>query len=93
MVHKVQDWEISSQNRVYHLYKSVAFSRNWLRRPETGMKNGFEEMEHEFPFGICYPEKQDYLFRCSVAGGNFPLGRLKKVVYHLLLSWISRRLL
>ena len=23
-------------------------------------------------FGIFHPEKQDYLFRCSVARGNFP---------------------
>ena len=37
-----------------------------------------EEMEHEFPLGIFHPEKQDYLFRCSVAPGNFPLGRPKK---------------
>ena len=36
------------------------------------------KMEHEFPFGIFRPEKQDYLFRCSVAPGNFPLGRPKK---------------
>ena len=28
-------------------------------------------MEHEFPFGIFHPEKQDYLFNCSVAPGNF----------------------
>ena len=42
------------------------------RRPETGIKDGFEETEHEFPFGIFHPEKLDYLFRCSVASGNFP---------------------
>ena len=29
-------------------------------------------MEHKFPFGIFRPEKQDYLFRCSVAPGNCP---------------------
>ena len=34
-------------------------------------------MDHEFPFGIFRPEKQDYLFRCSVARGNFPLERLE----------------
>ena len=50
----------------------------WAACAETGMKNGFKEVEHEFPFD---------------AGGNFPLGRLKKVVYHLLLSRISRRFL
>ena len=35
-------------------------------------------MDHEFPIGIFHLEKQDYLFRCSVAPGNFPLGRPKK---------------
>ena len=30
----------------------------------------FEEMEHEFPFGIFHPEKQDHLFRCSVPARN-----------------------
>ena len=34
-------------------------------------------MEHEFPLGIFRPEKEDYLFRCSVAPGNFPLERPK----------------
>ena len=29
-------------------------------------KDGFEEMEHEFPFGIIRPENHDYLFRCSL---------------------------
>ena len=48
------------------------------RRPETGIKDGFEEMDHESPFGIFHPDKQDYLFRCFVAPGNFPLGEPKK---------------
>ena len=42
------------------------------RRPETGIKDGFEKTEHEFPFGIFHPEKLDCLFRCSVTSGNFP---------------------
>ena len=46
----------------------------------TGIKDGFEEMEHKFPFGIFRPEKQDYLFGCSVvATGNFPVERPKKL--------------
>ena len=61
------------------MYRSVPFNGKRLRRPQTGIKDGFEEMEHEFPFGIFRPEKQDYLFRCSVAPGNFPLGRPKKL--------------
>ena len=44
------------------MYKSVPCT-------ETGIKDGFEEMErvHEFRFGPLCPEKQDYLFRCPVA--------------------------
>ena len=41
--------------------------------PETGIKDGLEEMELEFSFATVRPEKRDYLFRCSVASGNFPL--------------------
>ena len=50
------------------------------RRPEPGIKDGFEEMELEFPIGRFRPEKQDYLFRCSVAPGNFPMEQLKSRV-------------
>ena len=35
-------------------------------------------MEHEFPFEIFHPEKQNYFFRCSLSPGNFPSGRHKK---------------
>ena len=58
----------------YHLYKSVPFTEKRPRRPETVIKDGFAEMEHEFLFVIFHPKKQDHLFRCSVAPGNFPLG-------------------
>ena len=45
---------------VYRLYESVPFIG---KRPlETGIKDGFEEAEHEFPFEIFRPKKQDYLF-------------------------------
>ena len=46
-----------------------------MNRLETGIKDGFEEMEYEFPFRIS---DRTYLFRCSVAPGNFPLDRPKK---------------
>ena len=55
--------------------------RKRLGRRETGIKDSFEEVEHEFPFGTFRPQKkkkQDYLIRCSVAPGNFPLERPKK---------------
>ena len=49
-------------------------------RPETVIKNSFEEMEHEFPFETFRTEKQDYLFRNSVPPGNFQLGETKNSV-------------
>ena len=39
-----------------HLYESVPFTGKQPRRPETGIKDSFEEMEHEFPFGIFHPQ-------------------------------------
>ena len=60
------------------LYKSVPVTEKRPRRFETGIKDGCEEMEHEFPF-FC-PEEQDYLFRCSVAPGHFPLAQPKSRV-------------
>ena len=35
------------------------------KRPRGNETDGFVEMEHEFPFGILRPEKQENLFRCS----------------------------
>ena len=58
----------------FHLPKN---DREGLKRPKTGLKDGFEEMEHEFPFGIFRPEKHDHLFRCSVTPGNLPMERPK----------------
>ena len=50
MVRTIQDRQISFPNRFYHFcnYKSVPIIEKRLRKPETGMKDGFEEMEHEF---------------------------------------------
>ena len=50
----------------------------YQKRRETGIKDGWEEMEYKFLFGRFFAEKQDYLFRCSVAPGNFPRERPKK---------------
>ena len=78
MLRKIQGWQISSRNRVYHLYKSVPYTQKRLRKPEAAIKEGFEEMEHEFPFETFRPWKQDYLCRHSVAPGNFPLKQPEK---------------
>ena len=40
------------------------------RRLETGVKDSFEKKKKEVPFGTFRPEKQNYLFRCSVAPGT-----------------------
>ena len=70
-----------SRNRLYHLHKSSPFTDKRRRKPEADIKDGFEELGHTFPFGKYQPLKQDYLFRRSVAPGNFPLTR---PVFHLL---------
>ena len=49
----------------------VQISSIYRKTAGTGIKDGFEGMEHEFPFGIFHPEKQDYPFRCSVAPKKF----------------------
>ena len=41
---------ISFQNRIFHLYKSVLFTQQRPRRPETGIKGDFDEKEHECSF-------------------------------------------
>ena len=50
MVRAIQDRQIASWNRVFHFYnyKSVPFIEKRPQKPETGVKDGFEEMEHEF---------------------------------------------
>ena len=55
------------------------------------IKDGFEEIEHEFPFGTFRPEKQDYLFRRFVTPGNFPPKRPKKFVLYLLSNRIFQK--
>ena len=54
------------------MYESVPFTEKRPRRPETGVKDDFEEMDHEFPFGTFSPEKEDNLIRCSVVAGDYP---------------------
>ena len=44
----------------------------------TGIKDGFEEIDHESSLGTFRQEKQDYLFKRSLAPGKFPLKRPKK---------------
>ena len=84
---------MSSRNRLYHLFKSVPFTEKRPRRPETGIKDGFEGMEHEFPFGIFHPEKQDYIFRCQFrCSRKVPVGKTQKVAFHLLSNRISRKI-
>ena len=53
----------------------------------------FEKMVHEFPFGKFRPEKQDYLFRRSVASGNFSLERPEKSCTIYFPTGISGKLL
>ena len=90
---KFRTGKFPSRNRVYHLDELVLFTGKWPRSPETGVKDGFEEMEHEFLFGIFRPEKQDNLFRCTFrCSRKFSSGTTKKVMFHLLSNRIFRNL-
>ena len=74
MVIKIQDCYFPPGIAFTICRKSVPFTEKLPRKPETGIKVGSEEMEHEFAFGISRPKKPDYILRFSVALGNFPLG-------------------
>ena len=84
---------MSSRSRVCYLHKSFPFTEKRLRRPETGIKDGFEEMEHEFPFGKFRPEMRDNLFRCSAAPADIFAGTTQNVMYYdfKLSKWIFRK--
>ena len=58
------------------MYESVLFSEKRSPRPE--IKDAFEEMEYEFPFGTFRPEKQGYIFKYFIATENLPLERPRK---------------
>ena len=63
-----------------------------LSRPETGIKDGFQEMEHKLLLGIFCPEKTGppfQIFRCS---RKFSAGTTQKGVSHLLSNWIFWKL-
>ena len=64
------------------MYKSATFAEKRQRKPETGIKYGFEEIDHEFR-----PEKQRFL--CS---RKFSAGTTQKVVLDLLSNQIFRNL-
>ena len=66
--------------------------RKRLGRRDTGIKDSFEEVEHEFPFGTFRPQKKKtglpyQMFRCS---RKFSTGTTQKVVFHLVSNRIFR---
>ena len=82
---------MSFRNRVYHLHESVSFTGKRPRRPETGIKHGFEEMEHDFCWDIQSgkPGLSFQMYRCS---WKFSAGTTKKVMFRLLSNRIFRNL-
>ena len=58
MVSKIQDWLISSRNRLYHVYNEISFI--YRKTSKQAWKLWIEEVEHEFPFATFPPEKQEY---------------------------------
>ena len=94
MVPRFQDWQISFQNRFYHLQKSVPFTGKRLRRPKTciKIKDGFKKKRNtnlrwNIPSGKTGLHFQ--MFRCS---RKFSAGTIQKVLFHLLSHRILRKL-
>ena len=93
MVRKIQDWWISSRNRVYSLYKSVPITEKRPRRPVTGnqrwlWRNGTRISIWKIPSGKTGLPFQ--MFRCS---REFSAGTTQKVVFHLLSNRIFLKIL
>ena len=69
----------SRELRFLFVQISSTYRKTAARRPETVIKDGFEEIDLEFPSGTIRPENRTtfiYMFQ-SVAPGNFPLERPK----------------
>ena len=63
------------------------------RRPEPGFKDGFEDMEHEFQFGIFRPEKTGPPFQMFCCSRKFSDRTTQRVVFHLLSNRIFGKIL
>ena len=91
MVIKIQDWYFPPGIAFTICRKSVPFTEKLPRKPETGIKVGFEEMEHEFAFGTSRPKKNRLhfeIFRCS---RKFSTEMTQKVIFHLLSNRILQK--
>ena len=64
------------ESGVCRSYKSVPFPERLPQISGNGMKDGFEEIEHEFPVG----KKQDYLLGCFSLGPGSALGEKGKKI-------------
>ena len=72
--------------------KSVRFTGKRPRRPETGIKlMAWKKWNANFRLEYSFRKKQDYLYRCFVAPGNFLLERPKKGMFHLLSNRIFQK--
>ena len=81
---------ISFQNRIFHLYKSVLFTQQRPRRPETGIKGYFDEIFRLKNIPSGKTGLPFHMFRCSQ---KFSAGMTKKVAFHLLSNRIFWKLL
>ena len=63
----------------YHWYKSVPFLKNGRENLKLVSKMALKKWNtNSVQRGTFVPDKQDYLFKCSVAPANFPMKRPKK---------------
>ena len=62
----------------------VQISSIYRKTAGTGIKDGFEGMEHEFPFGIFHPEKRTTLSDVLLLPKIFREIRLESTEHHFL---------
>ena len=78
------------------MYRSVPFNGKRPRRPQTGIKDGFEEMDENgtrisvWNISSGKTGLPFQMFRCS---RKFSVGKTQKVVFHLRSNRISRKIL
>ena len=79
-------WEIANKSG---LIRPITEKRQ--RRPETGISDGFEEVEHEFPLGAFRFGKTELPFQNSRCSLKFSIGTILRLVFRLLFDWIFRK--
>ena len=67
----------------FNLHKSVSFTeKRPARKPETGIKDAFEEMKQEFPFRTFRPGQRGLPLQNLCLVRKCSTGTTRKVLFH-----------